>query len=97
MVLAASAFQTTITEKAASDGTLADSGVGLTVVSSGKVGGGSVTPAGLITITAETTSVGTAVTILLTPTRAAGGVLLWACNAGAPAQFKFVPAECRHA
>ena len=96
MVLAASGFKTTIAEKSATDGTLASAGVGLTVTSTGKVGGGSVSDAGIITITAETTSVGTAVTIILIPTREADGKLLWACNAGAAAQYKYVPAECRH-
>ena len=50
LVLAASGFKTTIAEKAASDGTMASSGVGLTVNTGGRVSAGSVTPAGLITV-----------------------------------------------
>ena len=96
MVLAASGFKTTIAEKSATDGTLVSSGVGLTVSTAGKVGGGSVTDGGIITIAAETTAVGTVVSIILTPTRQADGKLLWGCNAGAAAQHKYVPAECRH-
>jgi type IV pilus assembly protein PilA len=96
MVLAATGFKTTIAEKGATDGTLASAGVGLTVASAGKVGGGSVTNAGVITIAANATQVGTVVSIILTPTRQADGKLLWACNAGAAGQYKYVPAECRH-
>src|ERR1700740_1253231 len=42
LVLAASGFKTTIAEKANNDGTLASSGVGLTVAVGGKISGGSV-------------------------------------------------------
>ena len=99
LVLAASGFKTTIAEKAQTDASLASAGVGLTVVANtGKVVTGDVTDGGVITIngTNASTSVGTAVSIRLTPTLiAATGTVTWACTAnGSP--FKYVPAECRH-
>ena len=97
LVLAASGFKTTIAEKAASDGTMASSGVGLTVNTGGRVAGGSVTPAGLITVTGSAATIGTAVSIVLTPSLAAGGRIAWMCStAGNTDQWKYVPAECRH-
>ncbi len=96
LVLAASGFKTSIAEKAASDTSLASAGVGLTVTNSGKVSGGSVTDGGVIQIAGNQTTVGTAVTITLTPTLTAEGKVTWACTAGASSQFKFLPAECRH-
>ncbi len=95
LVLAASGFKTTISEKANSDNSLASAGVGLTVTTSGKVAGGSVTDGGVITITGNGSTVGTAVTIILTPSFNAGKIV-WACSAGGTtASFKYVPAECR--
>ena len=95
LVLAASGFKTTIAEKYASDGTLASAGTGLTITASGKVTGGSVTNAGVITVNGTSASIGTNVTIILTPTPGPDGKLLWACTSGASV-FKYVPAECRH-
>ena len=96
LVLAASAFKTSIAEKANSDTTLASAGSGLTVTTGGKITGGSVTNAGVITVIGSNTSVGTAVSIVLTPTYT-GGRLTWVCGTGATtAEYKFVPAECRH-
>jgi len=93
LVLGASAFKTSVSEKAQVDFTLVSSGVGLTVVTAGKVTSGTVTNTGSITIAGSPTSVGTAVTIVLTPTIIAGsGQVTWTC-AGTPA--KFVPANCR--
>ena len=97
LVLAASGFKTTIAEKAASDGTMASSGVGLTVNTGGRVAGGSVTPAGLITVTGSAATIGTAVSIVLTPSLAAGGRIAWMCSTNTDTnQWKYVPAECRH-
>lgn len=96
LVLAASGFKTSITEKATNDASLASAGLGLTVAPfSGKITSGTVTTAGIVTIGGSSTSVGTIVSVVLTPTLTAGRVL-WACSAGAAAQFKYVPAECRH-
>ena len=96
LVVAAGAFKTSIAEKANSDTTLASAGSGLTVSTGGKITGGSVTNGGVITIIGSSTSVGTAVSIVLTPTYATGRVT-WVCGTGATtAEYKFVPAECRH-
>jgi type IV pilus assembly protein PilA len=95
LVLAASGFKTSIAEKAQTDFTLASAGLGLTVVTAGKVTSGSVSNAGVIVIagSSATTSVGTAVTITLKPSLVApSGQVTWSCI-GTPA--KFVPANCR--
>jgi type IV pilus assembly protein PilA len=99
LVLSAGSLKTTVAEAAWTTQTLTNSGTGVTVFLTGKVTGGSVSDNGVIVITGSSaaTSVGTAVTITLTPTRSAtDGKILWACTAGDTAQFKFVPAECRH-
>lgn len=94
LVLAASSFRIPVSEKAVSDATLGSAGAGLTVSAVGKIVGGSITDGGVITLTGSdvATSVGTAVTIILTPALSASGSVLWSC-AGTPAQF--MPAECR--
>jgi len=97
LVLAASGFKTTIAEKAASDGSLTSAGVGLTVTPGGKVTGGSVTDGGVVMITGSSTSVGTAVTVILTPSVSASGSVVWVCSTGANTSvYKYVPAECRN-
>ena len=97
IVLQASGFKTTIAEKSASDGTMASSGMGLTVSTGGRVGGGSVTDAGVIMVTGTAASIGTAVSIVLTPSLGAGGRIAWQCSTNTnSSQWKYVPAECRH-
>jgi len=103
LVLAASGFKTTIAEKAQNDGTLGSSGVGLTVTTGGRIAGGSVTTAGNISITGSSSTVGTDVTIALTPSINPGGRIAWACtnvpgatSGGNSSTWKYVPAECRH-
>jgi len=97
VVLAASGFKTTIAEKAQVDGTLASSGVGLTVGITGRVGGGDVSNAGVIKVSSAA-NVGTVLTIMLNPVRdSASGKLIWSCTTDSGANFfKFVPSECRH-
>ncbi|MDB5864758.1 MAG: fimbrial protein [Betaproteobacteria bacterium] len=94
LVLAASGFKTTVTEKSQVDGTLVSAGVGLTVSAAGKVSTGSVSDGGVIVMTGNATAVGTAVTITLNPSVAGGGTVTWTCTA-ASSMFKYVPAECR--
>ena len=98
LVLATSGLKTTITEVSQVNGTLAGSGTGLSVAVAGKVTGGSVGTDGVITVigTGAATSVGTNVTITLTPTIGAGGAVVWACSTNGAALHKYVPAECRH-
>jgi type IV pilus assembly protein PilA len=88
-------LKSTIAERAYQDAALDAAGAGVTVALGGKVTGGSVTDAGVITISGDAAALGTAVTIVLTPTLAPRGTVLWVCST-APATFKFVPSECRH-
>ncbi len=94
LILAASSFRTAISEAAQSTGSLAAAGTGLTVTPAGKVAPGSnVTAGGVVTILGTVTSgVGTAVTVVLTPSLAAGNVVVWTCT-GTPAQF--MPGSCK--
>ena len=97
LMLQTSSFKTTVTEKAVADGTLASAGVGLTVAMTGKVSGGAVLDTGTISIMGEntTTSVGTAVTSILSPVLNAGRVI-WSCSTGSALQHRYVPHACRH-
>ena len=97
LVLAASGFKTTISEFAQTNNTLTSPGQGLTVSLTGKVTGGTVTANGVVVVSGSSTSVGTAVSIVLTPSLATDGKVTWVCGTNNDtAQFKFVPAECRH-
>ena len=97
LVLAAGGFKTTIAEKAASDGTMSSSGQGLTVNTGGRISGGSVALAGVIMVIGNSATIGTAVSIILTPSLGAGGRIAWMCNTNNDTnQWKYVPAECRH-
>ncbi len=93
LILAASGFRTSVTEKAQTDATLANAGQGLSVTVVGKIVGGTVTQTGTIVIAGNgaATSVGTAVTVTLTPTYTRGTVT-WTCT-GTP--VKYLPASCR--
>ena len=100
LVLQASGMKTTVAEAAQSNGTLTSAGQGLSIQTTGRVTGGSVGASGTIVIagSAASTSVGTAVTIQLTPSlNTTDGKVIWLCSTqGQTALFKFVPAECRH-
>ena len=96
LVVAASAYKTAIGDKAFNDATLASAGVGLTVTTVGKITGGSVSDSGVITLLGSSTSVGTAVTVVLSPS-ITGAYIVWRCSTGGTTTtWKFVPAECRH-
>jgi type IV pilus assembly protein PilA len=96
LVLAASGYKTSVGDKAFNDTTLASAGAGLTVTAVGKVTGGSITNSGVITILGSSTSVGTAVTVILSPS-IGGGYIVWSCSTGGTTTtWKYVPAECRH-
>ena len=100
LVLAASGMKTTIAEFAQTSGTLTSSGQGLTFVPlTGKVRAGSiVTVNGTVTVIGanDATSVGTILTVSLTPSLAPDGKVIWVCATGNTSVFKFVPAECRN-
>ena len=95
LVAAMGPLKVAVAEKALQDGALTEAGVGVTVTISGKVTGGNVTDGGVISISGSATSVGTAITIVLTPSLGGGGKVLWTCST-APALFNVVPSECRH-
>src|SRR3954469_17493686 len=67
LVLAASGFKTTVAEKSASDGTIGSAGKGLTVSTGGRVASGNVADTGTIQVGGSNATIGTAVTIMLTP------------------------------
>ena len=92
LITAASAYKVSVSERAQSDASLANAGTGLSVQPAGYITGGSISQAGVITI--ESTTVGTTVTIVFTPTFSPPGPLLWACTSP-PSQHRFVPPECR--
>ena len=96
LMLAASGFRTSVSEKAQVDNTLVSAGSGLTVTTAGKVTSGSVTVGGQIHIggSVSTSSVGAVVTIIMNPTYA-NGVVTWSCHAGGSAQNPYVPASCK--
>ena len=96
LLLVAGSFRVGIAEKGISDGTMGSAGAGLTVVSGGRVAGGTVTNAGLVTVLGNVVTVGTDVTIILTPSLSARRIL-WECSTGGTTTtWKYVPAECRH-
>ena len=96
LVVAASGFKATISEAAQSNSTLASSGMGLSISTTGKVTGGTVTVDGVVTVIGSSTSVGTAVSIILTPSLQTDGKVTWLCGTGGTTDtYKFVPAECR--
>jgi type IV pilus assembly protein PilA len=96
LVLAATGHKTSISEKAQTDGSLASSGLGLTVGLTGKVTSGTVADTGTVMVAGTGNSVGTTVTIVLVPSLAADGKVLWSCHYGdGGSSPKHVPAQCR--
>jgi type IV pilus assembly protein PilA len=99
LVLAASGAKTTISENAAQNGDLSGSNAGATIPVVGKVTSATISNVGVIEVggSALSTSVGTVVSIVLTPTLdAASGKVTWACTTPTAAHQRYVPAECRH-
>jgi type IV pilus assembly protein PilA len=92
LIAAASAYKVAVSERAQSDATIANAGVGLSVIPVGHITGGSISANGVITI--SSTTVGTAVTIVFTPDFTPPGPLSWTCTSP-PSQHRYVPAECR--
>jgi type IV pilus assembly protein PilA len=92
LIVAASAYKVSVSERAQSDVSMANAGVGLSVTPVGHIGGGSISINGVITI--WSTTVGTAVTIVFTPELTPPGPLSWTCTSP-PSQHRYVPPECR--
>ena len=97
LVVAVHSYKSAIAEKAFANGTIASAGVGLTLTPyTGKISDGTVSDSGVISVLGNSATVGTAVTVVLTPSLTAGA-MLWDCSTGGnTATYKFVPAECRH-
>jgi len=96
LVMELTAWKTQVSDRAFADNTLTGSGIGLTVNPAGKISGGSVSDDGLIKVHGNDVTVGTDVTLVLTP-QISAGKLLWACTTdGTATTFRYVPAECRH-
>jgi prepilin-type N-terminal cleavage/methylation domain-containing protein len=96
LVLQATSYRDSIQHKAVADGTLASAGKGLTVTTGGRVSGGAVTNAGVVTIAGSNASIGTALTVILTPSLGVGGRIAWQCSTGHSDQWRYVPEDCRH-
>ena len=99
LLAAAGPAKTSISEFAIAQNTLTNSGSTVTINISGKLAAGtSVSADGVITVvgSAAATSVGEAVTMILTPSIQPDGKVTWTCAAGAPSEWKYVPPECRH-
>ncbi len=95
LILAASAARTAITEKYQADQDSANMGAGTSITAFGKILGATVSAPGVVTITGSSapTSIGTAVTVTLTPTvNTAAGTLTWSCT-GTPSRY--MPGSCR--
>lgn len=95
LMLGALTAKTSVSEKAFNDSTLVGSGANLTISPGGRISGGSVSDNGVITVMGTTSTVGAAVTIVLSPSIAAGRIQ-WECSThGVTEMYKYVPAECR--
>jgi type IV pilus assembly protein PilA len=94
LVLGASGYKTTVTEQAQINGTITGAGNNITFSAAGKISGGSVDTNGTIVVSGNSNTVGTAVTITLSPSIAPGGAVIWSCTS-ATTLHKYVPAECR--
>jgi type IV pilus assembly protein PilA len=94
LILAGSAYRTSVAERYQSTSDSANAGSGLSFAIVGKISGGSVSQAGTIVLNGSTvsTSIGKAVTITLTPTFTPPGTVTWSCQ-GTPT--KYMPATCR--
>ena len=99
LVLATSTYKTNVSEKAWSNNTVSSAGFGLTVETGGKIASGSVSNTGVISVSGTPSTVGTAVTVILTPVAtmaSGGGRLTWVCSTTDSSMWRLVPAECRH-
>ena len=99
LILAASSAKNTVTENIQNNPATPDKGFGATLAATGRVSAASINNgSGVIQVSGDNSpgSVGTAVTITLTPTvNATDGKVTWACTSSA-ATYRYVPAECRH-
>ncbi|HBD10670.1 MAG TPA: prepilin-type cleavage/methylation domain-containing protein [Porticoccaceae bacterium] len=92
LLFAASAAKSTVSEAASSNGSLTNAGAGATIEVVGKVTASVVGTNGTLTVEGSNVTLGTAVSLTLTPSLSAGGTVVWSCT-GNPTRL--VPTECR--
>src|SRR5213079_3193330 len=80
LVLAAAQAKVTVAENAQTNGTIASAGAGATILATGKVTGGQVDVDGVITVAGDSSTIGTAVTVILAPSLTAEGKVTWSCH-----------------
>ncbi len=98
LLLAADGAKTSVEEYAQSNGTLTNSNTGLSIGTSHYVSSGSISTAGVITVSGTSTKLGadSPVSVVLTPTLNSGsGTVAWACTGGTGTAAKYLPASCR--
>ena len=97
LVIAASSYKSSIVERATVNGTLTNSGVGLSVIPGGRVTSGLINDSGHIHVVGTPASVGVAINLCLRPSLGPGGTVLWECRTlSGTGTFKYLPPECRH-
>ena len=100
LVLAAASAKNTVTENIQNNPATTDRAAGATLSATGRVKTAAIdNTTGAITVTGTNAadSVGTAVTITLTPqVNSTDGKVIWTCSTGSSAMYRYVPAECRH-
>ncbi len=94
VVLAASSVKQNIAEFAQVNDTLTNSGTGLAIATAGSmISSASVTANGVISIVGADSNIGSAITIVLTPTLGSSNVVTWACTS--PIGTSIAPSSCR--
>ena len=94
LMLAASGARTCIAEATQSAGGTIPTTVSndCTIAAAGKVQTATIDNSGVVTVIGVSSAIGQAVTVSLSPSTAAGGVLVWTCS-GSP--IKYLPGTCR--
>ena len=95
IVLATTGYKTAVTDKAWSDASLASAGVGQAMTFTGKIAGGTIELTGTITVFGSQTAIGTIITVVMVPSYATDGKVIWACTTPDASLWKYVPPECR--
>jgi type IV pilus assembly protein PilA len=94
LILGASSARTAVTEAAQNLNTLVNAGTGITISSAGKIGKATVTADGVVSLSGNTTMVGTSgITVTLAPSwNSTANTVLWSCEV---VPTKYGPSTCR--